>query len=99
MSHIPTNFQYKIPKLYEQQDSDEMIAIAQYFVPLSDWKWIILEYSNLQKLFYGYIEPENEYRYFTSDELLQTAYDYDIEIILDTNFIPKPLKELHNGKQ
>ncbi len=97
MSHIPTNFKYEIPKLYEQQDSDEMIAIAIYYVPYSDWKWYILEYSQLQNLFYCYVEPENEYRYCSVDELLQTAYDYGVDIELDVEFEPLLLKDVIGG--
>jgi len=94
MNHINTNFTSTIPNLYEQQGLDEIVAYAKYTVPLSDWRWYIFEYSKLQKLFYGYIEPEQEYRYFTIDELVKTAYDYDIEIFLDSGFKPKTIGEI-----
>jgi len=97
MSHyIATNFNTPIPALYEQQDSDEIIAKAIYYVPYSDWKWIVLEFSKLQNLFYCYVLPEQEYQYVTIDKLIQMAYEYDVEVILDTDFVPKPLKELIN---
>ncbi len=94
MNHIPVNFKYDIPKLYEQQDSNEMIAMALYYVPYSDWRFIVLEHSALQNLFYCWVEPENEYQYVTIEQLLSIAYDYDVDIILDTNFKPQPLKEV-----
>ena len=94
MSHIPVNFQYKIPRLYEQHDLDEQIVYARYTVPNSDWIWNILERSALQNLFYGYVEPEGEFLYFTIDSLGKTAMDYDVNIELDIDFHPIPLKDL-----
>ena len=94
MSHITTNFKHNIPKLYEQIDNDEIVAFAKYKVPYSDWIWYILEYSTLQNLFYCYVQPEQEYQYVTVDKLLQITYEYGVEIVLDTAFIPTPLKDL-----
>ncbi len=96
MNHIPMNFNHNLPKLYEQQDSDEIVTMALYYVPYSDWRWIILEleYSTLQNLFYCWVEPEQEYQYITVDKLLEVAYEYNVDIVLDTTFIPTSLKNL-----
>ena len=94
MSHIPINFQHKIPRLYEQHDKDEKIVYARYIVPTSDWVWNILERSALQQLFYGYVEPEGKFLYFTIDSLAKTTMDYDVNIELDVGFEPRLLKEI-----
>ena len=92
--YLSTNFNTNIPKLYEQQGKDEQMAYIKYCVPNSDWVWYILEYSELQNLFYGYLEPDGEYGYFTVDELKRVVYDYDVDIELDITFKPQLLKEL-----
>jgi len=94
MNYISTNFNNTIPKLYEQQNKPNQIASAKYNVPLSAWSWIILEYSELQQLFYGYILPEKEYGYFTVDDLLVTAMNYEVDIILDPSFKKQLLSEI-----
>ena len=92
--YLSTNFNTTVPKLYEQRDINNQMAYVKYCVPNSDWIWYILEYSELQNLFYGYLEPDGEYGYFTVEELKRVIYDYDVDIELDYTFKPQPLKEL-----
>jgi len=92
MNTINTNFNNKIPKLYEQQDTKKKIIYGRYFVHGSDWIWNILEYSKLQKLFFAYVEPEEEYQYVSINELENISYDYGVNINLDFAFEPIPLE-------
>ena len=78
-----------LPKLYEQQDANTYKVFATYTMPQSDWKWYVMEYSPLQKLFYGFVEPENEFRYFTVDELEKLEYENDTQFIYAEIVFPR----------
>ena len=94
--HISTNFKCDIPYLYEQQSKVKPTAYAKYYVPDSDWICYALEWSKHQNLFYGYIEPEGEYGYFTVQDLHQTMYSYNVNIELDMDFKPQLLSDVMN---
>ena len=81
-----------LPELYEQQDANTTKVFATYTMPQSDWKWYILEYSSLQKLFYGYVEPENEFRYFTVDELEKLEFEHEVELEYTEILFPRSMK-------
>ncbi len=97
---IITNFNNDIPKIYDQQRSDNPNpkVYARYFIDNSDWQWLVLEYSKLQKLFFGLILPENKLAYFTVEELNNIELDYGVKVELDTNFIITELKEIKNER-
>jgi len=90
---IITNFNNAIPKIYDQQRSDNPKVYARYFIDNSDWEWLILEYSKLQRLFFGLILPENKLTYFTIEELQKVELDYGVKVELDSNFKITELKE------
>lgn len=90
---IITNFNNDIPKIYDQQRSDNLKIYARYFIDNSDWQWLILEYSELQRLFFGLILPEKKLDYFTIEELEQVALTYGVEVELDSNFKVIDIKE------
>lgn len=59
-----------LPRLYEQDKSEVKILHARFYHPIYNWEWYAMEYSPLQKLFFGLVEGEFlEYGYFTLDEL------------------------------
>lgn len=93
---IITNFNSDIPKIYDQQRSDNSNpkVYARYFIDNSDWEWLVLEYSKLQRLFFGLILPENQLAYFTVEELNKIEFDYGVKVELDLYFKVKDLKEL-----
>ena len=93
---IITNFNNNIPKIYDQQKSDNPKVYARYFIYNSDWEWLILEYSKLQKLFFGLILPENKLAYFTVEELQKVELDYGVKVELDYEFKVIDLKELED---
>ena len=82
MNYIPINFNNEIPKIYDQQRSHTFKIYAKYYVDNSDWEWLVLEYSKLQRLFYGLVMPENTYKYFTVEELNNIQMDYGVTIEL-----------------
>lgn len=95
---IITNFNDDIPKIYEQQRSSNLKIYARYFVANSDWEWLVLEYSKLQRLFFGLILPEEQLVYFTVEELQKVQFDYGVTIELDLDFKPTNLKEFLKGR-
>ena len=90
---IITNFNNAIPKIYDQQRNINPKVYARYFIDNSDWEWLVLEYSKLQRLFFGLILPENKLAYFTVEELNKIELDYGVKVELDSNFKITELKE------
>lgn len=77
-----------LPRLYEQDNKDVKILYVRFYHPTYNWEWYAMEYSPLQKLFFGLVEGESlEYGYFTLDELER------IGAIRDYSFKTKVLKE------
>ena len=95
---IITNFNSDIPKIYDQQRSNNPKVYARYFIDDSDWEWLVLEYSKLQRLFFGLILPENKLTYFTVEELQKVELEYGVKVELDTNFKIIDLKEIKNER-
>ena len=95
---IITNFNSDIPKIYDQQRSANPKVYARYFIDNSDWEWLVLEYSKLQRLFFGLILPENKLAYFTVEELQKVELEYGVKVELDTNFKIIDLKEIKNER-
>lgn len=85
-----------IPRLYEQQDKNNDIVYLKFHIEQSDWCWYILEYSELQKMFYAYVMPEAEFQYVTIDQLTKISYEYDVHIHEDYNFKRQALKNILN---
>lgn len=95
---IITNFNSDIPKICDQQRSANPKVYARYFIDDSDWEWLVLEYSKLQRLFFGLILPENKLTYFTVEELQKVELEYGVKVELDTNFKIIDLKEIKNER-
>ncbi len=95
---IITNFNSDIPQIYDQQRSNNQKVYARYFIGNSDWEWLILEYSKLQRLFFGLILPENKLAYFTVEELQKVELEYGVKVELDSNFKITELKEIKNER-
>ena len=67
----------QLPPLYAQDGKESTTIYARYY--FDDWEWFALEYSPLQKLFYGI--KDEVYGYFTLDELeiAEAIRDYSFE--------------------
>lgn len=95
---IITNFNNAIPKIYDQQRNINPKVYARYFIDNSDWEWLVLEYSKLQRLFFGLILPENKLAYFTVEELNKIEFEYGVKVELDYEFKVTELKEIKNER-
>jgi hypothetical protein len=88
-----------LPQLYEQDGKDEQIVYVRYYCELIDWCWYAMEYSPLQRLFFGLvIGDETELGYFTLDELESIGYKYGVDVQRDYDFEPTKLKEVKHGR-
>ena len=85
-----------VPALYKQRDTEQIVYV-RYFVSNSDWEWYVMEYSPLQKLVFGLAMGKLEY--FCLDHLDALQYNYDLEILRDYSFKPRPLKEIYNEQR
>lgn len=89
---IDKELEEQLPTLYETDGQKNKILFARYH--LYGWNWYPMEYSPLQKLFFGLVDGfEKELGYFTLDELEQIGARRDYE------FEPKLLKKEDYGKR
>jgi hypothetical protein len=61
-----------LPKLREQEGSDDPVVYAVFYFPLSGWRWYVTEGETKGKdfIFFGYVIGfEAEWGYFTLREL------------------------------
>ena len=91
---VDTALENSLPKLYEQEKSEVKILYARFYHPIYNWEWFAMEYSKLQRLFFGLVDEEVlEYGYFTVDELERVgAKRY-------YTFAPKQIKGEDYGKR
>ena len=86
---IDKDLEKQLPPLYEQDGKEEQTIYARFYS--DEWEWFALEYSPLQKLFFGLVDEE--YRYFTVDELESFG------VVRDYNFEPKVIQGDTYGKR
>ena len=85
---VDTYLENLLPGLYDQENKEAKTLYARFYHPQFNWEWYAMEYSPLQKVFFGLVEGyEIEYGYFTVDELER------IGAIRDYYFTPKVLKQ------
>ena len=83
---LDANLKQILPKLYEQEDFEQRIIYARFYSQSLNCEWFVLEYSSLQKLFFGIIDDgDTRLGYFTQEELeLSEAirdYEFKAEIL------------------
>jgi hypothetical protein len=88
---VDKQLQDLLPKLYDQENIKEKYFYARFYHPVYNWEWYVMEYSSLQRLFFGLVDGvESEYGYFNQDELEQIGvvrdYDYKPTLIQGDNY-------------
>ncbi len=83
---LDTDLKQILPKLYAQDKIDVRTIYARFYASSTNCEWFALEYSPLQRLFFGIIdEGDIKFGYFTQEELeLNEAirdYDFKPEIL------------------
>ena len=72
MELLPTELREHLPKLYEQEETEDKIVYIKYFFPAGNWTWFVTEgeAKGDDFLFFGYvIGLEKEWGYFTLKQL------------------------------
>lgn len=82
-----------LPKLCEQEGSDDPVVYAIFFFPLSSWIWFVTEGEPRGDdfIFFGYVIGfEREWGYFSSDELEEVKV-HGLRVQRDRTFKPTKL--------
>jgi Protein of unknown function (DUF2958) len=72
MELLPSELREQLPKLYEQEGTEDKIVHIKYFFPAGNWTWFVIEGEpeGDDFLFFGYvIGIEKEWGYFTLKQL------------------------------
>tara|TARA_R110002012_G_scaffold124141_2_gene275035 strand:- start:174 stop:485 length:312 start_codon:yes stop_codon:yes gene_type:complete len=81
----------KFEKVGSQEEVKDPVVIAKFFTPWSHWTWFATEYDPDSKLFFGLVEGhENEWGYFSFDELASLKGPFNLGIERDMMFDPEP---------
>ena len=67
----------QLPKLYDQEKTDDHFVYLKYFLPTSNWTWFVTEgeAKGDDFLFYGFvIGLEEEWGYFTLKQLKEIKF-------------------------
>jgi len=96
MKLLTKELENQIPPLRTQEEKGmDAVVYAKFFTPDSNWTWYITEYDPADRLFFGYvIGLENEFGYFSLDELESVKGPLGLPIERDLYFMPKPLSEI-----
>ena len=83
----------KLPPLYSTEHSPEVVALAKFFTPWSDWTWYAVEFDGMDT-FFGFVEGfEREWGYFSLSELESTRGPGGFSIQRDYFFEPMVLSK------
>lgn len=80
----------KLPNLYETEDIpiNEKVLVVKFFSPDSNWSWFATEFDG-KDTFFGFVQGfENEWGYFTLNELTETTGPLGLPIERDIYFEP-----------
>lgn len=92
MKLITQEIKRQIPKLYEQENNPDPIVYVKFFTPTSNWTWYATEFDGIDQFFGLVIGFEQEFGYFSLQEL--ESIDMGLGIKRDMYFTPKPLSEV-----
>jgi hypothetical protein len=77
MELLPNDLREQLPKLHEQEGSDDHFVYIKYFFPAGNWTWFVTEGEPQDDdfLFYGYvIGLDEEWGYFTLKQLEEISF-------------------------
>ena len=99
MKLITKKIEASLPKFYAQENKGyDAIAYVKFFTPDSNWTWYVLEYNRKERLCFGYVKGlENEFGYFSIDELEAVRGPLGLHIERDLYFEPVAIREVMKG--
>jgi hypothetical protein len=86
--------------IYGSQENDsDPVVIAKFFSPVGAGTWLATEFDPKTKLFFGYVSlfntpHENEFGYFSLEELESIRLPFGLKIERDRYFSPAKLSEV-----
>lgn len=72
MELLPPELKNQLPKLYEQEKTEDPVVFVKFFFPAGDWTWFVTEgeAEGDDFMFFGYVVGlEPEWGYFTLKQL------------------------------
>ena len=97
MKLMTEELQQTIPLLYATEDiqQNKKMLYVKLFTPDANWTWYVSEYDPNERLCFGYVLGlENEWGYFSLDELETIRGPLCLAIERDIHFTPLTFKEL-----
>ncbi len=91
MKLLTKEIEKSLPRLYatEKVPLERKILRVKYFTPWSNWTWYGVEYDPEDKLFFGYVQgQEEEWGYFSLTELEDLRGPVGLRVERDLYFDP-----------
>jgi len=89
-------------KTGRQEEVEDPIVIAKFFSPVGAGTWLATEYEPETKMFFGYVslfnDHNNEFGYFSLEELESIRLPFGLKIERDRFFSPAPLSEVKQNQ-
>ena len=90
-----------LPALYATENipADEKVAVVKFFNPTGGQSWFGIEYDPQQRLFFGYVTGtgDDEFGYFSLDELAAVRGRFGLGIERDRSFPPTKISVIKNN--
>lgn len=98
MKLLTKTIEAEFQKIGRQEGEKDPIVVAKFFDPVGSGTWLATEYLPEERLFFGYVslfnDYNNEFGYFSLDELEQIKRPFGLGIERDRHFDPAPLSEV-----
>lgn len=89
MKLITEGLRKSLPKLYSTEDQKDKLLRLKFFTPWTYWAWYLAEYDPDQRLAFGWVRGfEDEWGYFSMDELENLRGPCGLKVERDLNFEP-----------
>jgi len=99
MKLLTEQIKAKLPKLYATEDvpTKDKLLVCKFFTPDSSWTWYATEFDG-KDTFFGYVQGfENEWGYFTLNELEDATGPMGLHIERDMYFEPTKFGEMFDN--
>jgi Protein of unknown function (DUF2958) len=91
---LPPDICAQIPSLYFQTRVADPIVYAKLFTPFANWTWFVLEYDGEDICFGLVLGLEEEFGYFSLEELNEAGSQFLPALVeRDVFFSPQPLSQ------
>jgi hypothetical protein len=97
MKLLTKELETKFPAIYtnEEKDPKDVLVIAKFFCPWSNWTWYATEYDQETGRFFGYVRGDfDELGYFSLEELESIRGPFSLGIERDLYFGVHTLAEV-----